>query len=63
MDNVEQKTLGASFFETSLQPEDIFKEAKGARANKMWEQAINNGPAHKLLDQVTAIYPGFIIKK
>lgn len=63
LDNIESNTLRPSFFETSLKPEDVFKEAKGARASRMWTQAIEAGPSQKMIDKLAEMYPVFIVKK
>lgn len=61
LDDIEIKLTPDSEIGTKLQS-DLYKADREAYANKMWEQAINNGPKKKLLNLLTEKYPMFLIK-
>lgn len=58
LDDVAQKTMPASFWEYSVQPEDKF-ELPAA----MWEQAINKAPLKRHMELLQTAYPLSLIEK
>ncbi|GLV36695.1 Serine Protease Immune Response Integrator [Carabus blaptoides fortunei] len=63
LDNIEAQTMQESFWDASMQAEDIYKEDMKAHGQKMWSQAINSGPKKKFMNLIEDKYPPFVIKK
>lgn len=63
LDNIENQTMQQSFWDTSMQAEDVYKEDMKAYGMKMWSKAINSGPKNKLMNFIVDMYPPFVIKK
>ncbi|KAB0800105.1 hypothetical protein PPYR_07985 [Photinus pyralis] len=58
LDEIEQRTMPLSFFDVSLQPEDVVELPA-----TMWEQAINKYPNRKLMESLFSNYPHNLINK
>ncbi|KAK5648308.1 hypothetical protein RI129_003200 [Pyrocoelia pectoralis] len=58
LDEIEQRTMPLSFFDVSLQPEDVVELPA-----TMWEQAINKFPNRKLMEMLFNNYPNPLIEK
>lgn len=58
LDDIEDRVMPKSFFDTSVLPQDKFEFPAA-----MWEQAINKVPTMKLIERLLAVYPVFIIER
>lgn len=58
MDDLEERVMPKSFFESSVLPQDKYEFPAA-----MWEQAINKVPTMKVIERLQAVYPVLVIER
>lgn len=58
LDDIGDKVVPKSFFETSVRPDDKFELPA-----IMWQEAINKAPSKKNQERLLETYPVFLVEK